>query len=139
VVIQIAGAAGERVEVQVRQRGGTVRVHVRTADTQLSSVLRSNLGELVQSITDKGLRIQAWTPAETWPLQSPLPGVEAVAAISETAFAGNQAAGHSGDQQASGEQRRAEAHSRNNSDMNDGHRRGRARELWLEEMERGND
>jgi hypothetical protein len=73
VVIQIGSTGGERVEVQVIERGGAVRVHVRTADVELTAALRSNLGELVRTITEKGLQIEAWTPAETWPSASPAP------------------------------------------------------------------
>jgi hypothetical protein len=130
VVIQIGGSAGERVEVQVIERAGAVRVNVRTADRDLTSALRANLGELVRSITEKGLAIETWTPAETWPATSPAPTAEVTGSTSESAHAAGTGGHGAGQQHAPGDA------GGNHGDVRDGERRGRARALWLEEMER---
>jgi hypothetical protein len=111
VVVQVRGAEGERVEVQIVERAGAVRVHVRTDNVELTASLRTNLGELVRSITEKGLHIETWTPAETWPSAE-------VAAIGEREPA-----------------LRSEPATETQTPA-DEHRRGRARQQWLEEFER---
>ncbi|HET8548633.1 MAG TPA: hypothetical protein VFL57_11540 [Bryobacteraceae bacterium] len=136
VVIQIGDFVGERIEVQVRERAGAVRVHVRATDAEVTTALRARLGELVRSITDKGLRIEAWTPAETWPSPSAAAPVEAPAGPRETAFPGDHGnwtgAGHHNSEH----ERNTGWNTGSDKDTDPDHRRGRARELWLEEMER---
>jgi hypothetical protein len=136
VVIQIGGSAGERVEVQVTERGGAVRVHVRTADKELTTSLRANLGELVRSITEKGLRIEAWTPTETWPSMLTRRSVEVIASVAEPTSAGQNAnEGGPGDRSA-GQEHKSAGNAAGDRGMTGDHGRGRARALWLEEMER---
>ena len=140
VVIRVTGAAGERVEVQVTERAGAVRVHVRSADVDLTTALRHNLGELVRSIAEKGLRIETWTPAETWPALTPVPGSDAAIGVPETFFSGEHTPSNGDQHRHSSEQdgrsQRSPGARLEDSGTADEHRRGRARELWFEEFER---
>jgi hypothetical protein len=133
ITIRISGNAGERVEVHMSERAGAVRVHVRTADADLSAALRNNLGELVRSITERGLRIETWTPAETRPSSVPLAVSERIHSVSEPAHAGDRNSSGGGHDTAS--QRNA-ATTFSNGSTTDEHRRGRAQQQWFDEFER---
>ena len=62
--IKLEVTAGDRrVEVRLTDRGGEVRVAVRTPDNHLAGTLRENLPELATRLADTGLRTQAWHPA----------------------------------------------------------------------------
>ncbi len=53
-----------RVEVRVAERGGEVRVSVRTTDTGLSQDLRQALPELIDRLDRRGYTTEIWRPAE---------------------------------------------------------------------------
>jgi hypothetical protein len=56
-----------RVEVRVTERGGEVRVAVRTPDTGLSQDLRQALPELIDSLDRRGYHTEIWRPGEADP------------------------------------------------------------------------
>ncbi|MCW5976756.1 MAG: hypothetical protein KIT09_01700 [Bryobacteraceae bacterium] len=58
-----AGANDSGVDLRVAERGGMLRVAVRTADPDLREALRDDLGRLVARVEDQGLRAEVWTPA----------------------------------------------------------------------------
>jgi hypothetical protein len=66
-VLQLPSSLGKRVEVHVAECAGRVRVTVRSGDPQVTDSLRSELGDLVRSVTSKGMRIETWTPASSFP------------------------------------------------------------------------
>ncbi len=53
-----------RVEVRVTERGGEVRVSVRTPDAGLSQDLRQALPELIDSLDRRGYHTEIWRPGE---------------------------------------------------------------------------
>ena len=61
-VLQLPSGMEKRVEVHLVECAGRVRVTVRSSEPQLTAALRSDLGELVRSVTSKGMRIETWTP-----------------------------------------------------------------------------
>jgi len=67
-VLQLPSGVAKRVEVHLVECAGRVRITVRSTDPQLTAVLRSNLTELVRTVTGKGMRIDTWTPPETYPM-----------------------------------------------------------------------
>ena len=66
-VLQLPSGMEKRVEVHLFECAGRVRVTVRSSEPQLTAALRSDLGELVRSVTSKGMRIETWTPPESYP------------------------------------------------------------------------
>jgi hypothetical protein len=57
------GGGEQRVEIRVSERGGEVKMTVRTPDTQLAGALRENLPTLSARLADSGFRSDAWHPA----------------------------------------------------------------------------
>ena len=53
----------QRVEIRVSERGGDVKMTVRTPDTELAGALRENLPTLSARLADSGFRSDAWHPA----------------------------------------------------------------------------
>jgi hypothetical protein len=53
----------QRVEVRVSERGGEVRMTVRTPDSQLAGTLRENLPTLSARLAESGFKSEAWHPA----------------------------------------------------------------------------
>ncbi len=54
---------GQRVDVRLSERGGEVRVAVRTPDTQLAGALRDQLPRLSAQLEQTGFRTETWHPA----------------------------------------------------------------------------
>jgi hypothetical protein len=52
-----------RVEVRLSERGGEVKMTVRTPDTHLASALRENLPTLSSRLAESGFKSEAWHPA----------------------------------------------------------------------------
>ncbi len=60
--------SGERrVEVRLSERGGEVKMTVRTPDANLASTLRENLPALSARLAESGLKSEAWHPAASSP------------------------------------------------------------------------
>jgi hypothetical protein len=53
----------QRVDVRLSERGGEVRVAVRTPDTQLAGALRDQLPRLSAQLEQTGFRTETWHPA----------------------------------------------------------------------------
>jgi hypothetical protein len=53
----------QRVEVRLSERGGEVKMTVRTADEPLANTLREDLPSLNARLAESGLRSEAWHPA----------------------------------------------------------------------------
>jgi hypothetical protein len=56
-----------RVEVRLSERGGEVKVTVRTPDPQLAGTLRENLPTLSARLAESGFKSEAWHPAASSP------------------------------------------------------------------------
>jgi hypothetical protein len=56
-----------RVEVRLSERGGEVRMTVRTPDAHLATALRENLPVLSSRLAENGYKNDAWHPAESSP------------------------------------------------------------------------
>ena len=52
-----------RVEVRLSERGGEVKMTVRTPDANLASTLRENLPALSNRLAESGFKSEAWHPA----------------------------------------------------------------------------
>jgi hypothetical protein len=91
-VLQIPSSLAKRVEVHVAECAGRVRVTVRSADPQVTAALRLDLGELVRTVTGKGMRIETWTPADSYPLTGAT-DLQAAAAGSEAGSANRDGSG----------------------------------------------
>jgi hypothetical protein len=62
--MKFALTGGEsRVEVRLSERGGEVKMTVRTPDGNLASTLRENLPALSTRLTESGFKSEAWHPA----------------------------------------------------------------------------
>jgi len=66
-VLSLPSSVANRVEVHLAECAGRVRVTVRSSDPHTTEALRSELGNLVRTVTNKGMRIETWTPPETHP------------------------------------------------------------------------
>jgi hypothetical protein len=56
-----------RVEVRLSERGGEVKMTVRTPDPQLAGTLRENLPTLSARLAESGFKSEAWHPAASSP------------------------------------------------------------------------
>lgn len=65
VVVQIPIENSRKVEVQVAERAGEVRVAVRTADPELNQALRVELGSLVNRLETAGYRADSLAASES--------------------------------------------------------------------------
>jgi hypothetical protein len=61
--IQLGQNNQDKVELRVTERGGEVRVAVRTADVDLQNGLRQGLPDLVHRLEGQGYRADAWRPS----------------------------------------------------------------------------
>jgi hypothetical protein len=66
IVVQIPADNSHKVEVQVAERGGEVRVAVRTADTALNQSLRTELGSLVARLETAGYHADTIASSESF-------------------------------------------------------------------------
>ncbi len=66
IVVQIPVEASRKVEVQVAEKAGEVRVAVHTADPELSQSLRVELGSLVSRLESAGYRAESLAPTESF-------------------------------------------------------------------------
>jgi hypothetical protein len=64
--ISLKGATSEAGDVKVRlvERGGDIRITVRSADADLTQTLRQDLSELVSKLQDRGFEARAWHPKD---------------------------------------------------------------------------
>jgi hypothetical protein len=68
MVLQLPAGPSKSVAVHLAESAGRVRVTVRTNDPEVTAALRSQLTELVRSVTSKGMQIETWTPPDSYPL-----------------------------------------------------------------------
>jgi hypothetical protein len=66
ILVQVPVQDGRKVEVQVAERGGEVRVAVRTADPELNQSLRVELGSLVSRLETAGYKADSFAPSESF-------------------------------------------------------------------------
>lgn len=59
IAVRVSGPDAAPVDLQVRERGGTVHVAVRTADGALQTALRQDVGALMDRLEQSGLRTEA--------------------------------------------------------------------------------
>jgi hypothetical protein len=64
IAIRVPESAGEQVDLHVVERGGRVRVDVRTANPQLNHVLRAQVDDLVTQLHSSGYQAEVWSPVE---------------------------------------------------------------------------
>jgi hypothetical protein len=65
VQLQLAGDNNQRVDVRVFDRGGELRVSVRSADTGLAQALRDHIPELTDRLEQQHFRNEIWIPRST--------------------------------------------------------------------------
>jgi hypothetical protein len=63
ISLRVTGAADQKVELQISDHAGEVKVAVRASDPDLAGALRENLGELVHKLEQSGLRADNWHAA----------------------------------------------------------------------------
>ncbi len=61
--VQLGQTSQERVELRVTNRGGEIRVAVRSAEAGVSQKLQENLHELVDALQEQGFRASGWRPS----------------------------------------------------------------------------
>lgn len=64
ILVQVTVEDSRKVEVQVGEKAGEVRVAVRTADPELNQSLRAELGSLVSRLETAGYRADSFAPSE---------------------------------------------------------------------------
>lgn len=64
ISMRIAPPDSPSVDIKLIDRAGSVRVAVRTADSDLSRNLQGGLGELVQKLERQGYAAESWTPPD---------------------------------------------------------------------------
>lgn len=63
ISLQLTGEDSTKVNVDLSERAGKVQVAVRTADPDLTKSMRTDLGDLVERLENKGFKTEAWVPA----------------------------------------------------------------------------
>jgi hypothetical protein len=112
VSVRIGGAGDSSVDVRIMERGGELRVAVRSEHTDLRDTLRAELPDLRSRMDQHGFRTETWHPTQ-------------VAAMAETARSEQDFSGGARDQQPQSPREQKEQH----------HSR-QPRPDWLEEIER---
>ena len=67
ISLRLAGDHGSALEVRVIDRGGEVRVAVRSTDTAVAETVRAGLPELVERLGQRGFETEVWRPAAIRP------------------------------------------------------------------------
>jgi hypothetical protein len=62
ISLKVANSSSTQLDIHVVERGGNVRVAVRTQDQELTQSLQTNLGELVGRLEQKGYKTETWVP-----------------------------------------------------------------------------
>ncbi len=60
--MRLSAEDSQPVDVKLLDQGGTLRVAVRTPDTDLARNLQSGLSDLVQRLEHKGFETETWSP-----------------------------------------------------------------------------
>jgi len=63
ITIRVPAATERGASVRFVDRGGEIRVSVRTADTELAQTLRGGLSDFVGRLDHSGIRAEVWRPA----------------------------------------------------------------------------
>lgn len=63
ISLRIPGSNNSTVDLHLIDRGGRLHIAVRTAEAELTTSLRRNLGDLVARMERQGFRAEIWTPA----------------------------------------------------------------------------
>ena len=63
ISLKLTGEDATKVSVDVTEKFGKVQISVRSADPDLTKSLRSDLGDLVGRLENKGFKTEAWVPA----------------------------------------------------------------------------
>jgi hypothetical protein len=66
ILVQIPVQDGHKVEIQVAERAGEVRVAVRTADLELNQSLRTELSSLVSRLETAGYKADSFAPSDSF-------------------------------------------------------------------------
>ena len=64
ISMRVSTAEAPRVDIKLIDRAGSVRVAVRTPDTDLARNLQSGLSDLVHRLERKGFETESWSPGE---------------------------------------------------------------------------
>jgi hypothetical protein len=64
ISLRLADTGEQQIDLKVTDRGGDVKVAVRTADVDLAGSLRDNLGDLVHKLEQSGFRAESWHSAQ---------------------------------------------------------------------------
>jgi hypothetical protein len=62
ISLKLTGEDSSSVNVELSEKAGKVQVAVRTADPDLAKSLRTDLGDLVGRLENKGFKTEAWVP-----------------------------------------------------------------------------
>jgi hypothetical protein len=116
LAVQVGQSAEQKVEVRLAERGGELRLTVRTADTDLAHGLRQGIPEVVGRLSESGFRTETWHPGGS---------SGAVSAAVETASSSSDF--QKQDSQGRGGAQHQEQQQRGQEDTN--------RPKWLEEFE----
>ncbi len=63
--LRVESPAGRHAQVNVAERGGEVRVVVRSADGAVRESLRDGLSDLVRRLENSGYQLETWKPSQT--------------------------------------------------------------------------
>jgi hypothetical protein len=63
--IRLENTGDRQVSLQVSERGGEVRVAVRSDDARLNTELRSDLNDLVSNLKQQGFKSETWSPVDS--------------------------------------------------------------------------
>lgn len=99
--MRLAPAESAPVDIKLVDRGGSVRVAVRTPDLDLARNLQSGLGDLVHRLEHKGFETESWSPADNL---HAAPSQRLQGSSNESAFERNSQDPRDGAQQGSGQQ-----------------------------------
>lgn len=81
IAVRVSAPDASPVDMHVTQRGSEVRVAVRTADEQMQSSLRQDLGKLVDRLEQTGFRAESLPVHESSPVHAERMNIEAGPAV----------------------------------------------------------
>lgn len=67
ITVRVPDATERGTDVRFVERGGEIRVTVRTSDTEMAQTLRGGLSEFVGRMEHTGIRAEVWRPGQDAP------------------------------------------------------------------------
>lgn len=119
ISMQVEAAEGQKVDIRIVQRGGDLRIAVKSADNDTTQGLRHGLSDLANRLNESGYHAETWRPGQP--------------ATAESAASSGDSQGSPSDRQPSDGSQSQSGNSGQNRGQRDNNQSNRPR--WIQELE----